>query len=459
MLNLVVHYLMRSRYIMKFLPSLIFRLFTLAIFSSVVVAQLTNTSEGKLDKSFGINGYAGIGTVISWPGDALVLPDGTTFQVHSRHLSKLALVVSKQLPNGNVDASFGQNGLKSVEFATNFFATAIAVQPDGKIVAGGFTALDSIGRDDDFRIVRLMANGDLDTTFGTNGVVTIDFAIPGSGVISSDGLSSLLIQADGKIVAGGLSNQYLGPNVRTPVYSTLIRLNTNGETDLSFGTQGVSKVPVGNQSSSVGGRRPVILKSQADGKMLAGVTAEQESSSSPGTFNIRANLLRYLSDGSLDNSFSNDGMVDVSVAINAIVSDFAVLDDGKILSLTPYHLVRLNPNGTFDQTFGEGGQIPVAMGLTTNSNSVGLAVTGTGKIIISLFGSRTNRFIGALDQYWPDGTRDLRFGNNGRTIVEVPNQNVNIGRMTVIAGKDLIVHGLLNMGIPFTSRFSINRKR
>ena len=80
-------------------------------------------------------------------------------------------------------------------------------------------------------------------------------------------------------------------------------------------------------------------------------------------------------------------------------------------------------------------------------------------LTISLFGSRTNRFIGALDQYWPDGTRDLRFGNNGRTIVEVPNQNVNIGRMTVIAGKDLIVHGLLNMGIPFTSRFSINRKR
>jgi uncharacterized delta-60 repeat protein len=99
--------------------------------------------------------------------------------------------------NGTLDASFGTGGTVTTDFAGfNDEASSVAVQPDGKIVVAG-QAGPYVNRNFDFALARYNSNGTLDASFGTSGKATTDFAG------SSDQPSSLALQGDGKIVVAG----------------------------------------------------------------------------------------------------------------------------------------------------------------------------------------------------------------------------------------------------------------
>jgi uncharacterized delta-60 repeat protein len=131
--------------------------------------------------------------------------------------------------DGTLDASFGTGGRVTTDFAgPNDQAESVVVQPDGRIVVAG-AAGPFINRGFDFALARYNSNGTLDTSFGTSGKVTTDFA--GADDVPTEP-SAIALQGDGKIVVvgqttvGGLSN------------FALASFNSNGTLDTSFGTSG-----------------------------------------------------------------------------------------------------------------------------------------------------------------------------------------------------------------------------
>lgn len=122
---------------------------------------------------------------------------------------------------GQLDPGFGRDGKVTTDFAGHAGASAVVVQ-DGKLVAAGFGL---VGSGVDFALARYHRNGTLDRTFGMGGKVTTDF---GGG----DQATALVVQADGKLVAAGLTATDSG------VDFALARYHRNGTLDPSFGTGG-----------------------------------------------------------------------------------------------------------------------------------------------------------------------------------------------------------------------------
>src|SRR5205823_9778274 len=137
-----------------------------------VNAQLTTNRDGALDKSFGQNGFAVATDRVGLPGEALLLPDGTVFQAHTGDSFASGYLITKQQPDGQLNVSFGQNGVKVIAFPHYNVVTSLAIQPDGKLLVGGYNQPDS---QVDFCLIRLTTSGDLDATFGNGGIIFSDF--------------------------------------------------------------------------------------------------------------------------------------------------------------------------------------------------------------------------------------------------------------------------------------------
>jgi uncharacterized delta-60 repeat protein len=151
------------------------------------------------------------------------------------------LVAVKHLENGESDNSFGVNGTSIVDLGEHFIAAGLAIQKDRKVLVAGFTDRPP-SEGNDFVGVRLMANGSRDADFGKNGVVTLDLSTTGTTSVFEDRAHSILVQADGKIVIGGISDEYRPGETRALTSVALVRLNAQGSIDTSYGVQGVSKI-------------------------------------------------------------------------------------------------------------------------------------------------------------------------------------------------------------------------
>ena len=166
------------------------------------IALARYNTDGSLDTSFGANGIALaidsstnylIANALVLQSDGKILTAGVDGGV--------TFVVARFNANGGLDSGFGANGLAPVQFLggiAGHHAFAIALQPDGKIVAAGDTGISG-ALTGDFAVARLNPDGSLDTGFGLNGKIVTDFAG------STDLGTAVAIQPDGKIVAGGVA--------------------------------------------------------------------------------------------------------------------------------------------------------------------------------------------------------------------------------------------------------------
>jgi len=221
--------------------------------------------DGTLDKTFGTGGTVrnSIPYGIDDQGySAAIQSDGKIIVVGSSGVgdSGSMFAVGRYTVSGNLDSSFGVNGMlrNHIYGGDEDAAYSVAVQPDGKIVAGGrsqgHSANYAIGYA--FGLARYDTNGILDNTFGTNG--TIRNYISGSDESQDEG-SSLAIQPDGRIVLVGKSGDTTGS-----LAFALARYNLNGRLDSTFGTDGTIRnyIPVGkNQGAS-------SVAIQSDGKIV-----------------------------------------------------------------------------------------------------------------------------------------------------------------------------------------------
>src|SRR6185436_3734661 len=110
-----------------------------------------------------------------------------------------AVVTPAQTTTGNLDTTFGTGGTVRTDFAGNIDqANAIAIQPNGQIIAAG-SSFSNSRTVEDFIVARYDANGSLDKRFGKNGKITTDF------FRNVDSISAIAIQPDGRIIVAGFA--------------------------------------------------------------------------------------------------------------------------------------------------------------------------------------------------------------------------------------------------------------
>jgi uncharacterized delta-60 repeat protein len=307
--------------------------------------------------------------------------------------------------DGTLDTSFGGTGSVKVAVGLgNDFAKAAIQQADGKLVAVG-QSYNTVTKNDDFSIVRLKANGTLDTSFSDDGKAVFDIASNGNDVATT-----VVQQSDGKILMAGYSVRSTASVITSYHDLSLVRLNANGTLDTTFDVDGKLKLDVAG-SNDYGTRLAV----QTDSKILLAGYSYNFNYNADGVAASKSNdfsVVRLNANGSLDTKFSTDGkaVVDVGSHSNDQLTGMVLLSDGKILlsgtsttgRSTDFALVKLNANGSLDTSFSGDGKalFDVTGGVDTAST---VTVQSDGKILIA--GTSMIRLNA-------DGTLDTTFGSN-----------------------------------------------
>jgi len=371
-------------------------------------AKNSQADSGNLDAGFGNDGIVptsisdggGIANGIAVQTDEMLVVAGSA--ATSDVTSNLAVVHYDS--NGSLDTSFGTNGIVTTTISDGGgMANGIAVQADGKLVVAGSAATSGVTSD--LAVVRYNGNGSLDPSFGTDGIVTTSV---------SDGLeiaSGVSIQADGKIVVAG----YAGIITNSAIDIAVVRYNSNGNLDTSFGTGGIVTTSISDMADMVSG-----IAVQADGKIV--VVGNTTTSG----FAVDLAVVRYNTDGSLDNSFGTSGIVTTSISNGSeMASGIAVQSDGKIVVTgsaatsdgrgVDLAVVRYNTDGSLDNSFGTSGIVTTSISNGLEM-SVGIAIQADGKLVVvgsadASGGGTTNEI--AVVRYNNDGSLDTSFGTDG----------------------------------------------
>jgi uncharacterized delta-60 repeat protein len=315
--------------------------------------------NGSLDRTFSHNGVfrtpAGFLAEAGCCHSIGIQPDGRIIAVGGggNHFT-----ISSYTADGQIDRSFGAGGIVEAEFDDGGTATDIAVLEDGRFVVAGYQSDElpplpgSVGGafdGFDMALARFMPDGSLDPRFAGDGASAYDFG--------ESRARALTVQPDGRIVVVG--NHFGG-------YTLVARVEPDGELDSSFAGDGIV-------ADDFGGFDDVATSVALDpaGRLVVAINHEEFLIGRP---TERYAVARYLPDGSLDSTFSGDGVVGSAFGVNEYPSearDVAILPDGRVVvvgtSLNtagpnhPYQrsisAARFTSNGTPDRKFGIEGSI------------------------------------------------------------------------------------------------------
>jgi len=296
--------------------------------------------------------------------------------------------------DGDLDTSFDTDGIQTTSIGSvQDIAYSVAIQSDGKIVAAGYS---HNGSNNDFAVVRYSTDGSLDTTFGTAGKVITAI---GSG---TDVANYVVVQSDGKIVAAGYSHN--GSNVDFAV----VRYNTDGSLDTSFGTGGKVTTAVGSSNDT---GRSVVM--QSDGKIIVVGSSENLTDTDFA-------VVRYNTNGSLDTTFSGDGKVTTAIGSGNDGANSVVLQsDGKIVvagvsfeTFEVFAVVRYTSTGSEDATFSGDGKVTTAVG-SSQDQARSVVLQSDGKIVAAGFSDNGSNYDFAVVRYNSDGSLDTTFSGDG----------------------------------------------
>jgi uncharacterized delta-60 repeat protein len=309
---------------------------------------------------------------------------------------RLALV--RLNTDGSRDQTFGTGGAVTVLVGTpsalgGAMGSAIALQPDGRIVvAGTFATSGTNGQQ--MAIVRFLADGTLDASFDGDGIRLI----PPMGAIERSRATAVVVQPDGRILVAGTFEPT--SSVRRAV---VVRLDSDGAFDTTFAAGGVYSVPdLPNMTTHADFNALTLLP---DGRIVAGgVTLSGQEILSPFPQLTRDLLLvRLVASGAPDPTFDGDGIVRHNVAAppgspldapsHDIVHALAVRADGSILvagstddattfsNLNPL-LARFTSAGTLDTAYGSNGYVSLP-DVTAGDAALGLAVLASGEAVVA----------------------------------------------------------------------------
>lgn len=390
---------------------------------------------GLLDKAFSGDGLASVGFSATSTDSAQAVAfqeGGKIVVVGSTQTANRDFAIARYLRDGSLDGTFGSEGKVVLPLdlggSNDDVASAVVLQPDGKIVVAGTASTADAG--DDFVIVRLTTTGSLDPTFGTNGVARIDFnALPNR-------CRDVALTAQGKIVV-------VGTNVNAPGDRIgVAQLTTTGQLDTGFGNQG--RLVLGVTSSTIGrhDRGAAVAVRPSTGKIVVGAN----------TFDVSRDtqqfaFLQLNSDGSFDRAFGTSGIVSYPLALfnsTLTLRDVAIQADGKLVAVGDANfgtsstrddrvvVARVNADGkALDNTFGTVNGT-VRKGFTSHAfNSIsenevgdGVLVQPDGKIVVGASftpGLSAPAKQLAVYRFTKDGALDTSFGTGGKmTLATTP---------------------------------------
>ena len=349
-----------------------------------------------------------------------------------RHFTFLPFVIAvlctssfslAQVPS--FDLTFGGTGLVTTTFGTGAdFGATVGRQGDGKIVVSGYT---HVGATDVVAVARFHDNGTLDSGFSGDGKATISI------VGGNDYGFGMGLFPDGDIVIGGTA--WNGSNQDFSAY----RFNSDGSPDIDFSLDG--KV---NTGFGAGHDRGYALCVDGTQVLVAGT--------SHNGVNDDAALLRYNADGSLDNTFGSGGKVTTAIGGasdgNQDIRAIALQPDGRILiagssfngSNNDVALIRYNSNGALDDTFGNNGVVITSVG-PGDESAASILLVGN-QILVA--GIANNKML--ILRFDNDGGLDTGFGTNGHVIVDVGTQS-GFSAMALCADGDVILAGRVDMDL------------
>jgi uncharacterized delta-60 repeat protein len=357
------------------------------------------TAAGKLDRRFGTGGkvLTGFGLRFVRPRfpsnagvaslaiqrDGKIVVAGYAYRPPGLRYSAFAL--ARYTVSGKLDRTFGRKGTVLTSFGsrTNSTAAAVAIAPDGKIVAVG----------SGFALARYRPGGRLDPSFGRGGKL-----VTGFGAHSFYGTAeAVAIQPDGKVVVAG---EVVPRGPRTTKLA-VVRYNSDGSLDRSFGTGGRVVTQVGEFDSY--GAAIVV---QPDGKIVVAGRA------AVGLRGVAA-LVRYSADGALDPGFGRGGIVLTNTAGFGPLALVIQRDRKLVTALDPFGVARFLEGGSLDGTFGRDGKVRTNFHAKAIGNEV--VVQPDGKIVVAgSVGSSYPQGDFALARYTSSGRLDGSFGRAGK---------------------------------------------
>jgi uncharacterized delta-60 repeat protein len=392
--------------------------------------NFAQAQAGTLDPNFGTDGTAT--TIFTGAGSPVMLPIGAAQQASGDIvvLSQFDFVsdegtqigLTRYTPAGKLDTTFGTKGSTITNFSSfTFDPFAFALEPNGKILVAGF-----VSGGNNFGLAQFTANGVLDTTFGTDGVA--------SAVTGADFPNAFLLQPNGQILMGGFKDG----GRHTPGSLSLVRFNSNGALDPTFGTAGIALVTpaqiAGPQALAllsngdylaVGGMSGKVLELSSSGELLSTVTAGTLTASSPlaglepfptifesnGNYLVASLHCEGGSDcGGTDTKvqlFGETGVLNSGFSstpfgfggFHNILQALAVQSNGQVVvgdivedTSGPNFggIARLDTNGDLDTTFGSGGTLTVdnnvtALLIDTNGDILAIEGTGNDGIVVAAY--------------------------------------------------------------------------
>jgi uncharacterized delta-60 repeat protein len=393
-----------------------------------------------LDRTFGNNGIkvVHVKNVGDIARGVYVLPDDKLLVAGVTDVP----VVVKFLANGLVDSSFGMDGISFLPRG----GKCVTRQTDGKILTAG-TYSPTSGGGPQFGIARLHPNGSLDTSFNHIGYASHQL------FSSTDVCNAMAMQADGKILLAGDGAYY-------PIF---VRLHSNGLIDSTFGNNGKVVDPRLGHEVQI---ESVLI--QSDGKFVA----------VGNVYNVaqitRKNdfvLLRYYSSGNPDSTFGVNGIVTTDFGFYDFAFAAAMQSDGKVLAAgiasdqpgtgDDFAVARYNNDGSPDTTFGDVGIVTTDVDGSSQSDlAYAITLQPDGNILL---GGRTNAATRtfAIARYRPTGRLDSAWGNNGRVKTNIGGYEDELTALAIQSDSKIVAVGssvdVSTVGITNTPHFVLAR--
>lgn len=364
------------------------------------------TAPAGLDTTFGTNGYSTVPqawALSSVLPDVLIQPNGSIVSFSQTPNVSNSWTLVRRTAEGAVDTGFGTNGTVTTTLTgSNLAPNSLTLQSDGKIIAVGHIS-GGVNVWDDLVVARYNTNGQLDTTFGSSGVVRIERS-------THVNIKNVVINSDGSLlIVGGEANS-----------NFIAKLNSNGTIHTSFGTNGYAVNFVNGFTYST--LRNLFV--QSDGKLLALGTGAINGTGEASVYSVR-----YLANGAIDTTYGTNGVriydLNPAAVSASILQNAALQSDGKLvlagydrnISTGNYDWVvaRLNSDGTLDNTFSADGTtlIEFTNGLTDYGNDV--VIQPDGRILVMGSGAiPPNGYDLAFARLNTDGTLDATFDGDGK---------------------------------------------
>ncbi len=417
-------------------------LFTISI---LFVSFFAFDLAGGIDKTYGNNGFFirnSNSEVLTFPTQKSIIQQDNKLLYVEDSKDELSNIISTNVvrlaSTGTIDKTFGKDGVVNISMPNiDVTLVAMAMQSDGKILLAGYSYTETATASDyQILIFRLNSNGTLDGTFDTSGKIEL-----GKTDVTDVAFAIKSIQ-DSKILISGIIDDSNGS-----IDVVLIRLNSNGTIDNTFGNQGVYRH---TEVSDVPLKYCYNLDLDKNANIfVVGQGINSTSSESKGF------LIKVNANGTLDKNFANNGSVEIgdeNTDDKVGITSVKVQSDGKIVvtkrilladETAISKIIRYLPDGKEDLTFGTSGVVTIDSGAENQFAAHDLLLQSDGKIVVNAINRNKNTsfFKNTTIRFDSKGKIDKAFGTQGVATIESDSLDFLSSKILMASDGKIMVSG------------------